>query len=128
MIHTRPAPVWRSYPPRAHNLLARSPPMEDRPGTVVEGASSQLPPLPGRSEPVNSFVPFRKEEIEQSVPERFEQQVARYPDRLAVRDRRQQLTYTELNAAANRIAHALLAQCGEGEEPIALLFEPGAGV
>src|SRR5439155_10045255 len=78
--------------------------------------------------PTNRFIAFRKEEIEQSVPERFEQQVARYPDRLAVRDRRHEFTYAELNVAANRIAHAVLARCGEGEEPIALLFEHGAPV
>jgi amino acid adenylation domain-containing protein len=31
-----------------------------------------------------------------------------------------------LNQAANRVAHAILAQRGDGQEPVALLFEPGA--
>jgi amino acid adenylation domain-containing protein len=69
---------------------------------------------------------FSKEEIEQSIPARFEQQVARYPDRLAVKTGHHQLTYAVLNQVANRIARAILAQHGEGEEPIALLFEHGA--
>ncbi len=51
--------------------------------------------------PTGTFVEFRKEEIEQSIPDRFEQQVRRYPDRLAVKSRTQALTYDELNKAAN---------------------------
>jgi len=31
--------------------------------------------------PGGLFVEFRKEEIEQSVPDRFEQQVTKYPER-----------------------------------------------
>ena len=31
--------------------------------------------------PSGNFVEFPKEEVEQSIPERFEQQVAKYPDR-----------------------------------------------
>ena len=69
--------------------------------------------------PANEFEPFRLEEIEHSIPARFELQVRRYPDRLAVRSRAQRFTYGELNEAANQIAHAILEQCGEGEEPVA---------
>ena len=76
--------------------------------------------------PSGTFVEFKKEEIEQSIPDRFEQQVAKYPDRIAVKTRSHELTYDELNKAANRVAQAILAQRGEGEEPIALLFEQGA--
>src|SRR5712692_1074509 len=57
---------------------------------------------------------------------RFEQQVRRYPDRLAVKTRYHELTYEALNAAANRVARTILALRGEGEEPVALLFEQGA--
>ena len=35
--------------------------------------------------PSGNFVEFRKEEIEQSIPDRFERQVRKYPDRIAVR-------------------------------------------
>lgn len=76
--------------------------------------------------PTNAFIEFKKEEIEQSLPQRFEQQVSQYPDRIAVKSRSQEFTYTALNQAANRVARAILAQRGEGEEPIALLLEHDA--
>jgi non-ribosomal peptide synthetase component F len=60
--------------------------------------------------PSGSFVEFKKEEIEQSIPDRFERQVARYPDRIAVKTRGHTFTYDELNRAANRVAHAILDQ------------------
>lgn len=72
--------------------------------------------------PTNPFIVFPKEAIEQSIPERFEQQVAKYPDRLAVKTRTNLLTYAELNAAANRIAHAILTQPDETPKPIVLLL------
>jgi amino acid adenylation domain-containing protein len=73
--------------------------------------------------PSNTFVAFRKEAIEQSIPDRFEEQVRRYPDRIAVKDRNEELTYTDLDRAANRLSHAILACRGERPEPVALLFE-----
>jgi amino acid adenylation domain-containing protein len=76
--------------------------------------------------PTNAFVRFEKGDIEQSIPDRFEQEVAAHPDRLAVRSRNHELTYGALNEAANRVAHAILAQRGPTEEPIALLLEPDA--
>ncbi|MCH7625869.1 MAG: non-ribosomal peptide synthetase [Chloroflexi bacterium] len=75
--------------------------------------------------PTRTFVPFEREAIEQSIPDRFEQMVRMYPHRLAVKAGDEELTYDELNRAANRIAHAVLGQRGEGSEPIALLFERG---
>jgi amino acid adenylation domain-containing protein len=76
--------------------------------------------------PLNAFIQFEAAEIEQAIPDRFEQQAKRYPNRIAVKTRDHELTYEALNEAANRVAHAILARCGEGEEPIALLFEHGA--
>ena len=75
--------------------------------------------------PTGTFIEFRKEEIEQSIPDRFEEQVRRYPDRLAIKTRTLELTYDELNKAANRVAHAILAQRGMGQEPVGLLLENG---
>ncbi|MBI3326505.1 MAG: non-ribosomal peptide synthetase, partial [Nitrospinae bacterium] len=81
----------------------------------------------GRSAgPTNPFIPFLKEEIEQSIPARFEQQVAKEPERLAVKARTQALTYTELNRAANRVARAILEQRGHRPEPIAFFLDQGA--
>ncbi|MFQ5874601.1 MAG: amino acid adenylation domain-containing protein, partial [Dehalococcoidia bacterium] len=101
--------------------------MSNTSGPVTGFPSRQQGSLQGdRVRPTNPFVPFKKEEIEQSIPARFEQQVRSYPDRLAVKTRKHELTYEALDKAANRVARAILAQRGTGEEPIALLFEHGA--
>ena len=76
--------------------------------------------------PTSAFTAFRKEEIEQSIPERFEEQARRHSQRLAIKAQDHQLTYDELNAAANRIAHAILADRGERHEHVALIFRQGA--
>ncbi|HZA54679.1 MAG TPA: AMP-binding protein [Candidatus Udaeobacter sp.] len=78
--------------------------------------------------PSGSFVEFKKEAIEQSIPERFEQIAHEYPARLAVKTKHQALTYDELNKASNRIAQAILDQRGPKQEPVALLMEHSATV
>ena len=85
--------------------------------------STPQPVLHRRVGPTNAFIPFGKDQIEQSIPARFEQQVHRYPDRLAVKTRHDACTYEALNQAANRVARAILARRGEGEEPVALLLD-----
>ena len=75
--------------------------------------------------PSGTFIEFPKEEIEQSIPERFEKIVRFYPDRLAVRTKSRALTYDELNKAANRLARAILTQRGQGQEPVALCLRDG---
>ena len=72
-----------------------------------------------------SFVEFKKDEIEQSVPRRFEEQVGNYPQKVAVRSEHAELTYEELNKFANRVAHRLIAESGAEPEPVALLLEDG---
>ncbi len=84
--------------------------------------------MPTDVHPTHTFIAFENTAIEQSIAARFEQQVARYPDRLAVVTAELQFTYAELNQAANCLARAILAHLGEGEEPVALLFEQGAFV
>lgn len=59
--------------------------------------------------PTGVWEEFPESEYETSIPARFEKIVARFPERLAVVDDQRSLTYGELNAAANRIAHGLLA-------------------
>ena len=73
--------------------------------------------------PTGTFIEFRREEVEQSIPDRFEQQVRRYPDRLAVKTKSRKLTYEALNKTANHIAQAILEYRGEGQEPVVLLLE-----
>ena len=68
-------------------------------------------------------------DIEQSIPQRFEEQVKKYPQETAIRTRNYEWTYAELNTTANRVAHTILTRGGTGtEEPerVALLFEHGA--
>jgi len=73
--------------------------------------------------PSGTFVEFKKEEIEQSIPDRFEKIVRQFPDRIAVRTRNDTLTYNELNAMANRIAHTLLERQGRKTQLVAILLE-----
>jgi amino acid adenylation domain-containing protein len=78
--------------------------------------------------PSGTFVEFPFEGIEQSIPERFDQQVRKFPDRIAVKTRTKKLTYTELNRLANRVAQAILATQGVGQEPVALLLKNDAAM
>jgi amino acid adenylation domain-containing protein len=73
-------------------------------------------------------VEWPAEAAEGSVPTRFEEMVRRYPGRLALKSGDQVFSYETLNEHANRLAHAILAQRGEGEEPIGILLEHGSGV
>lgn len=75
-----------------------------------------------------TFIEFPKNEIEQSITERFEKIVRQFPDRTAVETRRHRLTYRDLNRAANRTAHAVLSTCGDKNRSIAVLMEHDAPV
>jgi amino acid adenylation domain-containing protein len=72
------------------------------------------------------FVSFGKEAIEQSITERFEEQVFLHPDRLAVKTQTESLTYAALNERANGVAAELLAARPAPHEPVVLLLEAGA--
>ena len=57
--------------------------MRDLSGLIPDYPSGQLQAMPGRRVgPTNPFVEFKNEEIEQSIPDRFEHQVRRYPEHL----------------------------------------------
>jgi non-ribosomal peptide synthetase component F len=73
--------------------------------------------------PSGTFVEFPKEDVETSIPARFEKIVRMYPDRIAVKMSSRVLTYYELNQAANRIAHAILATRGRRSESVVISFE-----
>jgi amino acid adenylation domain-containing protein len=91
----------------------------------VTAASRSAPGPDGR--PTNPFEPFDRAEIEQAIGARFEAQVGRGPDRLAVKMGAEAWSYRALDAAANRVAHLLLDRLGAGNEPVALLLPQGAG-
>ena len=66
--------------------------------------------------------------LKRSIPDRFELQVRQHPGRLAVQTDEGSLSYHELNRAANRVSHAILAQTGKSDEPVALLFKQGVSL
>ncbi|MGH7794616.1 MAG: AMP-binding protein [Candidatus Binatia bacterium] len=78
--------------------------------------------------PSGKFEEFRREDIEQSIPSRFEQIVRRYPDRIAVQTESRTLSYAEVNARANRLAHEILFKQGREVEPVVLLLEDRASL
>ncbi|HEY7322580.1 MAG TPA: alpha/beta fold hydrolase [Candidatus Binatia bacterium] len=75
--------------------------------------------------PRNPFDECRKQEIEQSIPNRFEKIVRQNPKQLAVKTRRATLSYFLLNQIANRVARTILSFREEGQEPIGLLLDHG---
>jgi amino acid adenylation domain-containing protein len=77
--------------------------------------------------PTGTFVEFAREEIEQSIPARFEDQVRKHSQRLAIKTNDREFTYDELNRFANQIAHAILARRGQGQEQVAIICRRGAG-
>ena len=89
---------------------------------LVSGHRS--PSRPIGSAPTAPFVVFAKDEVEQSIPARFEQQGRKYGDRLAVKTWRHERTYAALNWVANRVVHLILARQTRGEEqPVVPLLE-----
>ena len=64
--------------------------------------------------------------LSQSLPERFEETVEACGDRLAVDDEKCVRSYRELNADANRLAHAILALDSASDLPVCLLLGQGA--
>jgi amino acid adenylation domain-containing protein len=74
------------------------------------------------------FAHFPRSDVEQSIPARFERQARMYPDQIAIEDPETALTYGGLNRLANRIARAVLAVRGAGQEPVALLVGNGVPV
>jgi len=72
--------------------------------------------------PSGTFVEFPIEDIETSIPARFEKIVRMYPERVAIKTKDRSLTYDSLNKWANRMANELLARCGFGQRPVALLL------
>jgi amino acid adenylation domain-containing protein len=70
-----------------------------------------------------TFIEFKREEIEQSIPERFEKIARLYPDRLAVKVKDKSLTYAKLNKGASKVADEILSTCDNSEKPVALLLK-----
>lgn len=69
---------------------------------------------------------FSMQETEQAIHQRFEKQVAKYGNRVAVKTKDLEWTYDDLNSRANRISRSISANCRSGTAPAALLFENDA--
>jgi non-ribosomal peptide synthetase component F len=81
--------------------------------------------MPSDRDDADAVIPFDGPELEGSVPERFERVGGRVPDRIAVKRGNEVVTYAELNAAADRIAGALLARRGSAAEAVGVLLNRG---
>lgn len=73
------------------------------------------------------FAPFARVAIEQSITQRFAEQVIKGAERLAVKVGSSCLTYAELDQQSNRVAHAILAR-GLRPEPVAVVVDQGLSV
>jgi amino acid adenylation domain-containing protein len=89
------------------------------PGAVGQGAGRRL-------RPSACFQRFPEADIDQAISARFEQQVARFPDQVAVKTPNGELTYVALNRLANRLARAILDLRAERQQTVALLLEKEA--
>ncbi|PCR95715.1 non-ribosomal peptide synthetase [Pseudomonas fluorescens] len=98
--------------------------LEQSPETLI----NQLPILPAheRQQLLVGFNDSRVEfDLEQTVHSLFEAQVERTPQAIALQADEQSLTYVELNARANRLAHRL-RELGVGPDtPVAICVERG---
>jgi amino acid adenylation domain-containing protein len=72
-----------------------------------------------------SFVEFPKKSIEQSITQRFEQQVQQRPEKAAVKFQDRWVAYDELNQTANRLARVLPRSYSGQLMPVAILVDQG---
>ncbi|MFI0822795.1 amino acid adenylation domain-containing protein, partial [Streptomyces sp. NPDC021115] len=100
------------------NLVAA---LEDDPGTHLD----RIGVLDGRQyeQLLTAWNDTAREVAPATLPDLFEAQAARTPDAVAVVDARGSVTYAELNARANRLAH-LLAAGGIGPEDVVAVCLP----
>ncbi|HEX7588811.1 MAG TPA: amino acid adenylation domain-containing protein, partial [Anaerolineae bacterium] len=73
-----------------------------------------------------TFVEFPRAAVERPIAERIEYIAEQYAERPALQSHDATLTFAELNRSANRLAHAVNARLGDGNEPVVLLFERSA--
>ncbi|WP_095155656.1 non-ribosomal peptide synthetase, partial [Pseudomonas sp. Irchel 3E13] len=99
---------------------------------LVEGFHGDMAELPLLGEAEREFLvngcnqSAHDYPLERSYVALFEEQVAAHPERIAVSCLERQDTYAELNAAANRLGHALIVAGAGFDQPIALLAERGS--
>lgn len=72
-----------------------------------------------------TFETFKQEDVESTIGQRFEAQVEKYPNQLALCFGDQRLTYKRLNNWVNQLAHHLIKVSQKSEKAVALLFNMG---
>lgn len=92
---------------------------------LTDGEWQQLRGRRNAVSPALPFAEFEKEEG-QTLGARFERQTSLHPQNLAVKTEAHGWNYEQLNGKANRVAQALLAQRGQKDERIGLLFKHDA--
>ncbi len=98
-----------------------------RPDTTID--SLELMTAAQRDQLVSSRnTTERADPSERWIHERFEAQVDRVPTAIAVRENGRGVTYAELDARANQLAHLLIARGAGLNEPIALVLERSVDV
>jgi amino acid adenylation domain-containing protein len=75
--------------------------------------------------PQGGWTEFARGDIERSIPDRFEKLATKNPTHLALVSKDTELTYHELDASANQLAHAILGQRGPDAEPVGVLAGHG---
>jgi amino acid adenylation domain-containing protein len=96
------------------------------PATILN--SNQMQEPAEKLRPGGGFKPFAREFLQDSIAAVFERQATRWPEVTAVKDGQELLTYDQLNRAANRVAHTLMALQMAPSHPVALLFNHRAAM
>ena len=89
---------------------------------MTSGAAPAGAP-PRRSAPSGPVAPFHPELVERTIPEVFEARAAPHRSRLALRMGARALSYAQLDAAAERVAAALVAAVPPGPGRVVLLLD-----
>ena len=84
--------------------------------------------LGNRLRPGNDFIKFEKKDIYQTIVNRFEEQVEKTPQKIAIKTQQRELTYKELNEKSNHVKREILRLYGDRKECVALLFEHGLDI
>ncbi len=72
-------------------------------------------------------LPFTREEINNSIVDRFEKIVLAFPQRLAIKTNKEELTFQELNRRVNKLAFKILDQGDKAVNSIAIFLSHNEG-
>ncbi|MEM7087478.1 MAG: amino acid adenylation domain-containing protein [Bacteroidota bacterium] len=79
-------------------------------------------PTQSDAQPQEDFNYFEDLEIEQSIANRFEKQVAKFPSQIAIYSGNRSLSYTQLNHLANQLGQRILQHTKTSTRRVALLL------